>query len=164
VALDEPGDDLDSSGNIYVISQSSSGGLDTLGSFIPGNASGRVEAVTAYQCGECTDASPSGRVERHHVTKLFTSVLVTKFSPDGKTVLFATYFNGNPAQNLKVGVNSAAVSAAGEVNFRNRHTNGCRPATGQLDTDLLSHPKQCLRGQAEQRRHRPGLWHVPADR
>ena len=117
-AIDQPAAiDLDSSGNIYVISESMSNGLGTLGTLKPTNTSGRVESIAAFQCNDCTDASVSGRVERHHMTKLFTSVLVTKFSPDGKNVLFATYFNGSPAQNLEVGINSAAVSAGGEVAF-----------------------------------------------
>jgi len=116
-ANDEPlAIDLDSSGNIYVISLSRNNGLGTLGTLKPTNTSERVESISEYNCGDCTDAV-SGWVDRRHLTKLFTSILVTKFSPDGKNVLFATYFNGNPAQDLSLGVNSAAVSAAGEVAF-----------------------------------------------
>jgi len=107
--------DLDAMGNIYVIGESSSAGLATVGAFLENNQPQRSASISFPSCADCTDGS--GQVERHHITRLDRSILITKFSPDGSSVLATTYFNSAQPQTINLGVNSAAVSASGEVSF-----------------------------------------------
>jgi hypothetical protein len=108
--------DIDASGNIYVIGESASMGLATPGAF-QSTAGERVELMRYPYCPDCTDGpDPGGQVERSHITRS-SSILVTKFSPDGQSIIWSTYFNGSPKQSLSLGINSAAVSDTGEVAF-----------------------------------------------
>jgi hypothetical protein len=109
--------DLDAAGNIYVIGSSTSTGLATPGAFQESNEPLRGEIIQLMTCSDCTDG-PGPQVERHHITRFDHSILITKFSPDGATVLYTTYFNSSDkSQFVSLGVNSAAVSDSGEVAF-----------------------------------------------
>jgi hypothetical protein len=109
--------DLDAAGNIYVIGTSSSTELATTGAFQEANAPQRGEIVQVVDCNDCSDG-PGPQVERHHITSFDTSILITKFSPDGATVLYTTYLSpADKSQFVGPGINSAAVSDSGEVAF-----------------------------------------------
>ena len=68
-------------------------------------------------CTDCTDGPNQSQVERHHITAVENSLLITKFSPDGSNILHSTYFNSPDKQQINLGINSAAVSDSGEVAF-----------------------------------------------
>jgi len=106
--------DLDTADNIYVIGTTDSTGLATTGAYVEEQPQGRRETLSYPTCDDCTDGP--GQVERAHFGRK-NSILVTKLSPDGKTVIWSTYFSGTPFQNLSIGINSAAVSGTGQVAF-----------------------------------------------
>ena len=112
--------DVDSSDNIYMIGHSASPNLATSGAFQEINKSPLRKEIATYSiCPDCTDQPIVGsQVERFHILPPSTSsVFVTKFSADGSTVLWNTYFSHPDAKPLSLGVNSAAVSSNGEVAF-----------------------------------------------
>jgi hypothetical protein len=112
--------DVDNSDNIYMVGHSASPNLATSGAYQELNNSPKREESVSYQsCFDCTDSPPnSAQTERFHILPPSTSsVFVTKLSPDGTTVLWTTYFSHPDALALTLGINSAAVSAIGEVAF-----------------------------------------------
>lgn len=109
--------DLDAENNIYVFGVSNSVGLATMGSFQENGLLGRKEVPVLVSCGDCVeDAGPSGQIVRYQIVN-HQSFIITKFTPDGTTVLYSTYFSAGDANSATPGINSAAVSSAGEVAF-----------------------------------------------
>ncbi|MFK8031282.1 MAG: thrombospondin type 3 repeat-containing protein [Gammaproteobacteria bacterium] len=115
--FDRPSDvELDAAGNIYVISDSTSSGLATPGVYNESLLGARKEITSLLNCSACDDVSQFGQVERSRIG-ISTNLLITKFSPDGQTILWSTYFNGEAGESIDLGVNSTGVSASGEVAF-----------------------------------------------
>jgi hypothetical protein len=108
--------DVDSSDNIYMMGTTSSPDLATAGAYQEINNSPlRNEFISFILCDDCTDGP--GQVERVTISEaFFSSVFVTKFSNDGSTILWSTYFSHDTV-GVRLGINSAAVSPSGEVAF-----------------------------------------------
>ena len=71
-----------------------------------------------WDLAEAYEIYVAGTVERVRIVRNDSSIVISKFSPDGGTVIWTTYFNAaSPLYFLIPGVNSAAVSATGEVAF-----------------------------------------------
>ncbi|MEM7081431.1 MAG: thrombospondin type 3 repeat-containing protein [Pseudomonadota bacterium] len=109
--------EVDAAGNIYVISDSTSGGLATPGVYLESPVGTRFEQESFPFCVDCTDAPIGGGQVRRVTLVSANNLLITKFSPDGQTVLWSTYFNGAVAGNVSLGVDSTGVSDAGELAF-----------------------------------------------
>ncbi len=122
---------VDGAGNIYVIGTTTSTELGTPGALQESNRQIRRTAVSTRSCFSCDDADPeTSQVRREFIGNSTGAVFVTKFAPDGRTVIYTTYFKVDQPESLAgptIGINSAAVSPAGEVAFG---------LTGVFDPDL----------------------------
>jgi hypothetical protein len=108
---------VDASDNIYLIAESQSAGLSTSAGFGADNPTpGRSAATSFINCDDCEDDIGTGQAERTLIRNAPAgAVLVSKFSPDGSQLLQATYIANADGDQLRMGLNSAAVSANGEV-------------------------------------------------
>ncbi|MBL4661356.1 MAG: SBBP repeat-containing protein [Alcanivoracaceae bacterium] len=106
--------DVDASDNIYMIGLTASPDLATIGAYQEGNFLIRNEDTRILDCFHCG----TGETERTHIdSPVSRSIFITKFSPDGNTVIWSTYFSHQDGKPLFLSINSAAVSANGEVAF-----------------------------------------------
>lgn len=114
-ALSEYGQVLrtDTSGNLYLVTVTLSPGLGTAGSNDPNYRSERFPMIYASSCHGCVDGPPGwNQVARTEYTRS-RSLLVTKFAPDGRSIIYSTYING--AEDPQFFGKQLAVSASGEV-------------------------------------------------
>lgn len=114
-ALSEYGPVLrtDPGGNLYLVTVALSSGLGTAGSSDPDYRSERFPMAYASSCYGCADGTPGwSQVVRTEYTRS-QSLLVTKFAPDGRSIIYSTYING--AEDPSLFGKQAAVSASGEV-------------------------------------------------
>ena len=127
--------DLDASGNIYVIAESASAGMATPGAYGEGEGGTRQEVASYPWCDDCTDdPDPGGQVERINIVS-GRGVLVTKFSPNGQNVIWSAFMSG-----ASLGLNSAAVSDAGEVAFGITNAPAGLPLVSE-NTDTRGNPR-----------------------
>ena len=106
--------DVDASDNIYMIGLTASPDLATIGAYQEDNSLIRNEDTRILDCFYCG----MGEIEKTHIdTPITRSIFITKFTPDGNTAIWSTYFAHQDGKPLFLGVNSAAVSANGEVAF-----------------------------------------------
>ncbi len=111
----------DASGNIYLIATSTSAGLATSGVLNELNPSRRIEKFSFPSCPNCTDSTPfQDQVSRVVIDIITSSLMITKFSPDGRQRIWTTYFETLPPGArwpAPININSTAVSPSGEVGF-----------------------------------------------
>ena len=113
---------VDAADNIYVVGTTTSETLATNSAYQTENPQTRRTIEVERFCSpECLDVDPKTmRATRSIVVKRIETIFVTKFAPDGKTVLYSTYFRAqaeNSTARPLIGINSVGVSPAGEVAF-----------------------------------------------
>jgi len=109
--------DVDADGNIYVFMATESPGLATAGAFQETRGAIRTVDSETLNCPDCTDSNDSGFVERTTIAGTF-SILVSKFSADGTTLIWSTYVSSDQGGTGRgIGTNSVAVTPGGEAAF-----------------------------------------------
>jgi len=116
--IDGPdGLDVDADGNIYVFMETESPGLATAGAFQETRGATRTVDTQPLNCPDCTDSNDSGFVDRTTIAGTF-SILVSKFSADGTTLIWSTYVSSDEGGTGRgIGTNSVAVTPGGEAAF-----------------------------------------------
>ncbi|MCQ4167215.1 thrombospondin type 3 repeat-containing protein [Tahibacter harae] len=103
----------DPAGNLYLLASTYSSGLGSANGHTPDYRSERYAYVSWNGCFGCADGPPGwSQVARTEYTRSQT-LLVTKFAPDGRSIIYATYING--AEQLILAGKEAAVSPSGEL-------------------------------------------------
>jgi len=109
--------DVDADGNIYVFAETDSPGLATAGAFQDMRGALREVNTVSVNCPDCTDSDGIGFVTRTEITATH-SILISKFAPDGTTLLWSTYVSSSEGGlGFGLGVNSVAVTPNGEAAF-----------------------------------------------